>query len=52
MKNAELRMKSGFVFEKEIRYGNPIVTKSLAFGIRIIKYYLRDLKSTMLYLDS
>jgi four helix bundle protein len=39
MKNAELRMKSGFVFEKEIGYGNPIVTKSLAFGIRIVKFY-------------
>ena len=32
-------MKSGFVFEKEIGYGNPIVTKSLAFGIRIVKFY-------------
>jgi len=39
MKNEELRMKNGFVFEKEIGYGNPIVTKSLAFGIRIVKFY-------------
>lgn len=28
-----------FVFEKEIKYGNPIVEKSFAFAIRIVKFY-------------
>jgi hypothetical protein len=52
MKSAELKMKNGFVFEKEIGYGNPIVTKSLAFGIRIVKFYLLDLKSMRQYLNN
>ena len=39
MKIEEVRMKSGFVFEREIGYGNPIVPKSLAFSIRIAKFH-------------
>ena len=27
------------VFEKVVTYGNPIVTKSFAFAIRIVKFY-------------
>jgi four helix bundle protein len=39
MKNEEFRMKNGFVFEKELGYGNPITSKSLSFAIRILKFY-------------
>jgi four helix bundle protein len=28
-----------FVFEKEIKYGNPVVEKSFKFAVRIIKFY-------------
>ena len=28
-----------FVFEKEVKYGNPVVEKSLKFAVRIIKFY-------------
>ena len=27
------------VFEKVVAYGNPIVTKSFAFAVRIVKFY-------------
>ena len=33
MQNEKLRMKNGFVFEKEVGYDNPIVRKSFAFAI-------------------
>jgi len=28
-----------FVFENEIKYGNPVAEKSLKFAVRIIKFY-------------
>jgi four helix bundle protein len=28
-----------FVFEKEVKYGNPIVEKSFKFAVRIVKFY-------------
>lgn len=46
MKSEELRMKNGFVFEKEVGYENLIVTKSFAFAIRIVKFYKISLKRT------
>ena len=46
MKSEELRMKNSFVFEKEVRYDNLIVSKSLAFAIRIVKFYKISLRRT------
>jgi four helix bundle protein len=39
MKNDELRMKNGFIFEKALGYGNPVTSKSFSFSIRIVKFY-------------
>jgi len=39
MKNEELIMNTGFVFEKELGYSNPITSKSFSFAIRIVKFY-------------
>jgi hypothetical protein len=39
MKNEELKMKNGFVFENVLGYGNPLTSKSLSFAIRILRFY-------------
>ena len=40
MKNEELRMKNGLIFEKALGYSNLITSKSFSFSIRIVKFYL------------
>ncbi|MEW6004033.1 MAG: four helix bundle protein [Stygiobacter sp.] len=39
------------VFEKQVGYGNPILTKSFEFAVDITKYYLDSVKKDFLLKD-
>lgn len=35
----KVECKHMFIFEKEVKYGNPVVEKSFKFAVRIVKFY-------------